>query len=31
MYYLEYSGSRWVGFFLAEKQGAQTQIFQEAP
>ena len=30
MYYLEHQGSRWIGFFLAEKQVAQTQIFQEA-
>ena len=30
MYFLEHWGSRWIGLFLAEKQGAQTHIFQEA-
>ena len=30
MYYLEKQGSHWISFFFAEKQGAQTQIFQVA-
>ena len=31
MYHLEHLVSRWIGFFFAEKQGAQTQKIQEAP
>ena len=30
VYYLEKLGSHWISFILAEKQGAQTQIFQVA-
>ena len=30
MYHLEHKGSHCVGSFLAEKQGAQAQIFREA-